>query len=312
MARRATLACALALTPGVVAAGCGAADTGGPQGSAAIAAVATTTQVGDLVRQVGGPRVTVDQILRPNSDPHAYEPRPSDARQIEGARVVFRSGGDVDEWMKGLIESNGGDVHTVDLIDTVPLRRRGGEVDPHWWQNPRNAERAVGAIRSALSRADPPGRAAYARRAAAYTTRLRRLDHSVAACIGRVPLSRRTLVTSHDALGYYADRYGLRLVGAVIPSLSSQAQPSARDIAALVDQIRREGARAIFPERSLNPKLEAAVSRESGARVGGGLWADALGPGGSDGATYVGSIASNTRTIARDVTGGRVRCRVAG
>jgi zinc/manganese transport system substrate-binding protein len=308
----ARVACALALMAAVAAAGCGSDASGGPQGSAAIAAVATTTQVGDLVRQVGGSRVTADQLLAPNSDPHAYEPRPSDARQIEEADVVFRSGGDVDGWMKGLIAGNGGGAHTVDLIDAVPVRRRGGDVDPHWWQDPREAEHAVAAIRSALTRADPGGRAGYARRAAAFTGRLRRLDASAARCIGRVPPAQRTLVTSHDALGYYADRYGLRVVGAVIPSLSSQAQPSARDISRLVDQIRRERVRAIFPERSLNPKLEAAVARESGARVGTGLWADSLGPAGSRGASYVGSIASNTETIARDLTGGRVRCRVAG
>jgi ABC-type Zn uptake system ZnuABC Zn-binding protein ZnuA len=309
MARRATLACALVLT---AAAGCGADDTGGPEGSAAISAVATTTQVGDFVRQVGGPRVTVHQILKPNSDPHEYEPRPSDARQIEGAGVVFRSGGDVDDWMKGLIASNGGKTRTVDLIDSVPVRHGPGGVDPHWWQDPRNAERAVLAIQATLTRADPAGRAQYARRAAAYTTRLRRLDRSVARCVARVPAAQRALVTSHDALGYYAHRYGIRLVGAVIPSLSSQAQPSARDISRLVAQIRREHVRAIFPERSLNPKLEAAVSRASGARVGTGLWADALGPAGSSGATYAESIASNTENIARDVTGGRVRCRVTG
>jgi ABC-type Zn uptake system ZnuABC Zn-binding protein ZnuA len=187
-----------------------------------------------------------------------------------------------------------------------------GSLDPHWWQDPRNAVRALGQIRAALSRADPAGRDQYARRTAAAAGRLRRLDRSVTRCIRRVPPAQRTLVTSHDALGYYADRYGLRLVGAVIPSLSSQAQPSARDVTRLVRQIRRERVRAIFPERSLNPKLEAAVSRESGARVGGGLWTDALGPPGSSGATYARSIASNTETLARDLTGGRVRCRVAG
>ncbi len=270
--------------------------------------VATTTQVGDLARAVGGPRVDVRQILAPNSDPHEYEPRPSDARDAERAKVVLRSGGGVDAWLSGVLGAGGSDTRAVDLSKAV--RTRGD--DPHWWQDPRNARLAVAAIRDALVRADPGGRAGYRRRAAAYSARLGRLDRSVAACVRRVPPSARKLVTSHDALGYYAARYGIRLVGTVIPSLSSQAQPSSKGIRTLVGRIRALKVRAIFPESSLNPKLERAVSRESGATVGGALWADSLGPRGSSGVTYIGSIASNTRTIVAGLTGGRVGCRLGG
>jgi len=264
--------------------------------------VATTTQVADLVRAVGGDQVAVTQVLQPNSDPHDYEPRPSDARAIEGADVVFRSGGEVDEWMEDLIATNGGDARVVDLGKSVRLR---GD-DPHWWQDPRNAERAVAAIETALAKAGGKG---YAGRARAYTGRLRALDRRVAACIDRLPPARRTLVTSHDALGYYTDRYGLDVAGAVIPSLSTQAQPSSRAVNRLVDRIRRDRVAAIFPESSLNPKIEKAVARESGAKVGGDLWADTLGPKGSSGATYIGSIEANTDTIVSGLSGGRERCR---
>ena len=190
----------------------------------------------------------------------------------------------------------------VDLSDAV--RRRGD--DPHWWQDPRNAVRATGAIGAALTKAGAKGAD---RRAAAYGERLRRLDRHVAACIDRLPRSRRKLVTSHDSLGYYTARYGLETVGAVIPSLSTQAQPSSKAVNRLVDQIRREKVRAIFPESSVNPKIEKAVARESGASVGGALWADTLGPEGSRGATYIGSIRANTDTIVRGLSGGRERCR---
>ena len=115
-------------------------------------------------------------------------------------------------------------------------------------------------------------------------------------------------MTTHDALGYYAARYGLEVIGAVLPSLSTQAQPSARDIEALVSQIERTGVEAIYPESSLNPKLERAVARESGASVGSALWADSLGPEGSSGATYIASIAANTRSIVHGLTGGTVDC----
>ncbi len=130
--------------------------------------------------------------------------------------------------------------------------------------------------------------------------------------MGRIPARRRKLVTTHDALGYYAGRYGIEVVGAVLPSLSTQAQPSAKDVQALVDQIRRTGVRAIYPESSINAKLERAVARESGAEVGRSLWADTLGPAGSSGATYTQSIASNTEAIVDGLTGGAVHCRPSG
>jgi ABC-type Zn uptake system ZnuABC Zn-binding protein ZnuA len=219
-----------------------------------------------------------------------------------------RSGGEVDEWLDSLVDDAGSDAPVLDLSEHVRTRRVDGELDPHWWQDPRNAELAVAAIRARLADADPGGAAAYRRNADRYLERLRRLDRGTAACIARIPAARRKLVTTHDALGYYAVRYGLEVVGAVLPALSTQAQPSARDVQALVDQIRRTGVRAIYPESSINPKLERAVARESGARVGGALWADSLGPEGSSGNTYVKSIESNTRAIAQGLSGGAVSC----
>ena len=274
------------------------------QSGAGVTAVATTTQVADFVRNVGGDRVSVDSILRPNSDPHEYEPRPSDAAAIAKADVVFRSGGDLDGWLDEVVDSAGGDPDQVTLIDSV---KREGD-DPHWWQDPRNVILAVAVIRDALTKVDPDGRAGYARRAAAYTAKLRRLDSEVARCIGRVPPAERKLVTTHDALGYFADRYGIEVIGAVIPSLSTQAQPSAKDVGQLVDQIKSEGVRAIFPEAALSEKLEQAISREAGAEVGGQLWADTLGPEGSSGETYLGAVRSNAATLAKGMSGGTVTC----
>ena len=133
--------------------------------------------------------------------------------------------------------------------------------------------------------------------------RLRALDAAVRRCIAEIPADERTLVTTHDALGYYARRYGLRVVGTVIPSLSTQGQASAGDLAKLVDTIRRERVRAIFAESSVNASVEDAIAQETGARVGAPLWADALGPEGSSGATYEGSIRANTVAIVEGLTG---------
>jgi ABC-type Zn uptake system ZnuABC Zn-binding protein ZnuA len=224
---------------------------------------------------------------------------------------VVRSGGDVDGWLGDAISASGTDAPVLTLLDHVDRRVQGGEVDPHWWQDPRNGERAVAAIRDALDRADPAHRRGYDARAAAYTKRIERLDAGVARCVGRLPAGSRKLVTTHDALGYYARRYGFQVIGAVIPSLSTQGQASAGQTDALVRTIRRAGVKAIFAESSVNPKVEQAIADEAGAHVGGALWADSLGPAGSGGATYIGSIASNTRAIVdglgggREVTGGR-------
>jgi ABC-type Zn uptake system ZnuABC Zn-binding protein ZnuA len=296
---RAVALCVLAA--GLIA-GC-ASSGGGGQG---VEVVATTTQVADLTRQVAGGRATVAQILKPGSDPHEYEPRPSDAEAVARAKVVIRSGGDVDSWLGGLLDQAGGRAQVVTLIDSVP---RHGD-DPHWWQDPRNAELAVGAIRDALAKSDPGGASTYRRNAAAYLARLKRLDTAIARCVAGVPRRSRKLVTSHDSLGYYARRYGFEVVGAAIPSLSSRAQPSAAATQRLIDQIRRQHVPAIFPESALNPKLEGAIAREAHAAVAGALWADSLGPKGSSGATYAGALAANTRTIVAALSRGRVSCRL--
>src|SRR4051794_25118596 len=296
--RRLALA-ALALL--VLVAGCRDSGAGG---DADVTAVATTTQVADLVRNVGGPRVSVDGILRPNSDPHEYEPRPSDAVALTRAELVFRSGGDLDGWLDDVIDNAGGDARQVTLIDSV---KRFGD-DPHWWQDPRNAILAVGAIRAALVKADPAGRKAYDRRAAAYVAKLRALDAAIAACVERVPPARRKIVTTHDALGYFARRYGVEVIGAVIPSLSTQAQASVRDVDKLVGQIRSEGVEAIFPEAAVSEKLERAISSEAGAKVGDRLYADTLGPEGSGAATYLEAMRHNAAALVDGMSGGRVAC----
>lgn len=281
---------------GLALAGCGEDESagGGPR------VVATTTQLADIAREVAGPGA-VEQILPPGADPHDYDPRPSDARALEQADVILRSGGELDAWLDDLIDAAGPDARVVDALAVS-----GGGEDPHWWQDPRNAARVATAFTSAL---DDAGFGRYGASAASYRGRLKRLDRSVAACVARIPAAGRKLVTTHDVLGRYADRYGLEVIGAVIPSLSSQAQPSSKDVGKLVDQIREEDVKAIFPESSLNSKLERAIARETGAKVGGRLWADSLGPEGSPGATYIDAMASNTWEIVKGLSGGAVSCR---
>jgi ABC-type Zn uptake system ZnuABC Zn-binding protein ZnuA len=285
-------------------AGCGEDDRAGAPDRVTV--VATTTQAADLARNVGGDDVEVVGLLAANADPHEYEPRPDDLQALFDADLVVRSGGDVDDWLTEAIEGAGSDAPVLTLIDHVDAV----EDDPHWWQDPRNALRAVGAIEGALADADPAHAAAYAAKTRAYDARLRRLDRAVAACIGKVPAARRKLVTTHDALGYYARRYGLEVIGAVIPSLSTSGQPSAGETAELVDTIRDEDVRAVFAESSVDASVEEAIARETGAAVGRPLWADTLGPPGSGGETYVASIAANTRALVDGFTDGEQTCAI--
>lgn len=286
--------------------GCGGSPAG-RDGRPGPDVVATTTQAADLARAVAGRRAGVAGILAPNADPHEYEPRPSDAAKLARAQLVIRSGGDVDRWLTGLVETAGGSARVLTLIDAVAARPGPGGTDPHWWQDPRNAQAAVRAIRDALADADPAGAPEYRANAARELRALARLDRAIAGCVARVPSGRRTLVTSHDALGYLAGRYGIRLVGTVIPGLSTQAQPSARGIAQLVATIRREHVSTVFAEQSVNRALAQAVARESGARIGPPLYADALGPAGSAGATLLGALRFNASAI---LTSMGARCRL--
>ncbi len=310
--RRAPALAAAALTAAVLCvSGCASSGADGGQ----LQVVATTTQIGDFVREVGGEAVAVDQILQPNTDPHSYEPRPSDVVATAEAKLVFASGDDLDEWIGQVVSDSGSDAQVVDLGKAVPEQLPGessgaeaSRYDPHWWHDPHNAEAAVREIERRLSAVDPARRREFERNARSYLDELRTLDGGIARCMDSVPAARRKLVTDHDAFGYFAERYGIDVVGAVIPSQTSQAQPSAKDLSALADLIEREGVEAIFPESSLSPKVAEAIAAQTGASAEYALYGDTLGPEGSDGVTYLQMEAANADSMVRGFTGGRYGC----
>lgn len=297
--RAAVLAVAALLALGLSA--CGAGGGGSDDGHVRV--VATTTQVADLARLALGPAADVEQLLRPNTDPHDYEPRPSDVRAVADADVVLRSGGELDVWLPKVVEQSGTGAEVIDVGATVP------DPDPHWWHDPRNAEQAVRTIGSAVARLAPPRPAdAIGSRTTAAVRRIARADRAIARCIARLPRADRELVTDHDALGPFARRYGLTVIGTVIPARTTQAQPSAGDLQDLAAKVQRSRAKAVFPETSVNARLAQSIAQATGARVGEGLYADALGPAGSPGATYLGALQANADRIVAGLTGGTQRC----
>ena len=287
--RRLAPALAGALLTGLCLAA-GAAVAAPDRPSRTIAVVATTTQLQDLVRNVGGARVSVTGILKPNVDPHEYEPKPSDAVALSGAKLIVESGVGLDSWMDKLIEEAGGSAPVYVASQGLKIRRGDSEEpqgDPHWWHDPTNFEKAATTLASALGKVDAGGRATYERNAAPLRRRARgdgRRQHAdVARAAGRPAQARhepRRVRLPRGALPHHR-------LGSVLNSLSTAAQPSARDIAALIRKIRAAHVKAIFTESSINPKLEQQIASEAGVKVYANLYGDTLGPPGSKGATYL-------------------------
>ncbi len=316
-ARRLSVVAALAVLA-LAGAGCGdrpASSRVGP--GEPVKVIATTTVLGDLVRQVGGAHADVTQILKPNADAHDYEPRPRDVTAAAGAQVVVASGDGLDRWIGAIVKQSGTTAAVLDVSGKLRVRRPGetageeaSKYDPHWWHDPRNAMTAVAEIRDALSVANPQARRTYAANAKAYLVELEALDAGLADCFAQVPVARRKLVTDHDAFGYLAGRYDLTLVGAVIPSQTTQAQASAGDVAKLAEVIKREGVKAVFPEHSVNPKLAEALAAQTGANARYMLYGDSLGAAGSTGATYLSMERANADALVAGFTGGTERCAI--
>jgi ABC-type Zn uptake system ZnuABC Zn-binding protein ZnuA len=295
-------ACLVAL----LAAGCSGAGAAGDRDGedGRLRVVATTTQVADLAANVGGDRVQVASLLKPGIDPHDYEPSPADIDAIAHADLVLQNGVGLEEWLGDTIDSSGFDGPVVDTSQGVRLRMVGGAADPHIWQDPRNAERMAANIERGLAAAEPSAAGAFRANLAAYTRELRALDAEVQRRVDS--LANRKVVTDHDAFGYYLDRYGLELVGSVIPSFDSSAELSGRDIRDLVAKVRATRVKAIFSETSLPARAAETIGREAGVRVVTGtdaLYGDALGPPGSDGDTYLKMIRHNTATIVSNLSG---------
>ena len=282
-------------------AGCGAAyDESRTDGAGRVSVVATTMPVADFARQVGGARVEVTGLLDAEAEPHKYEPTPSDADAVARADLVISNGAGLDGWLDGLLEQVGAyapRVEAAEGIALLPTEEKGFPGDPHVWHDPKAAARMVDNVAAGLTRVDSAGRAVYRRRAAALRRRIERMAATISASFAAIPPERRDLVTSHDAFGYFARAYDVNVIGSVLPAVTTEAEPSAQQIDALLNEIRAEGVRTIFTEEGVEPRLERRVAEEADARVSTSLYADALGAPGSGATGFVEAQLANARAM---------------
>jgi len=236
--------------------------------------VASFSILADLARNIGGPRVAVAALVGPDSDAHVYEPGAADGRTLARARLVIVNGLGFEGWMDRLIRASKTTASVVVASASVAPRKLEGGADPHAWQDPGNVKIYVANIRDALIAADPQGAADYRTRAADYLARLDALDAEIKAKIAAIPAGRRKIVSTHDAFGYFSARYGLEFIAP--EGVSTEAEPGARDVARIIETIKKTGAGALFLENMASPRLMRRIAAETGAKIRGSLYSDAL------------------------------------
>ncbi|MEI8400602.1 MAG: metal ABC transporter substrate-binding protein [Alcaligenaceae bacterium] len=285
-----------------------------------ISVVASFSILADMVREVGGPYVQVTSLVGPNTDSHVFDPTPADAKRIASAQLVFVNGLGYEGWLDRLVKSSGyrGPIvvaskgirtslelkgshsHAQDEKRAHPTHARAVS-DPHAWQNLANAERYVETIRIALAAALPEHSAALEQRATDYIKRIRALDLATKAQIAAVAVERRKVITSHDAFGYFAQAYGVTFYP--LQGLATASEPSAAEIVRIVDQIKKHKVTAIFTENISDPRVLERIAKDSGAKVGGLLYADALTAPGTVADTYLKMFEHNVTTIVSGMSG---------
>lgn len=266
-------------------------------GGAAPDVLTTTTILADVTRNVVGDRFSVGSLVPVGTDPHSYQPTPQDTAKISKAKVLIVNGAEYEQFLGSLINNADGQRPVIEASTGLRLRTDSENVaDPHLWLDPNNMIVYVENIRDGLEKFDPDGAETYQSNASAYITQLQQLDAWINGQIAEVEPKHRLLITNHESLGYFAEHYGFTVVGTVIPSFSSDASPSAQQMAALVDQIKLYEAPAIFVDASDNPQLAQQIAAETGVKVVTDLHFESLTNGGPA-ATYIDMMKDNVTKI---------------
>ena len=261
--------------------------------------VATFSILGDFTRVIGGERVALSTLVGPEGDAHVYQPSPADAQKLSGAKLVVSNGLGFEGWIERLAQASATTAKIIVASTGVVPRQSEGEhagLDPHAWQNIANAKIYVANIRDALGAADPDGRAAYDANADAYLHELDKVETEIRAAIASIPPERRRAVSTHDAFGYFWTAYGLTMRAP--QGVSTDAEPSAQSLARLIRFIREQKVPAVFLENVTDPRQIRRIAAETGAKVGGALYADALSGPGGPAATYLDMMRENARVLA--------------
>jgi zinc/manganese transport system substrate-binding protein len=257
--------------------------------------VASFSILGDFVKNVGGDRVSVTTLVGPDGDVHVYTPAPADARKVADAKLLIINGLGLEGWLPRLVQSSGGKAVIVAATKGIAPLTIGTDADPHAWQSVANAKIYVANIRDALVAADPAGAAVYRTHAEAYLAQLDGLDREVRAAVARIPPAHRKVISTHDAFGYFAAAYGIAFIAPL--GVSTDSEASARDLAAIITEIRTQKIPAVFMENISDPRLIRRISAETGAKIGGTLYSDSL--TGEKGAapTYIELVRHNIKAL---------------
>jgi zinc/manganese transport system substrate-binding protein len=268
---------------------------------AATRAVASFSILADFARNVGGERVELATLVGPNGNAHVYAPSPADAKRVADARLVFVNGMGFEGWLDRLVKASGTKATIVVASRGIKARERANgsvehdKIDPHAWQSVSNAKIYVANIRNALLAADPAGSSLYDTHAARYLAQLDTLEREVREAIAKIPSDRRRVISTHDAFGYFDAAYGIHFVAP--QGVSTETEVSARDIAAIIGQIRTQKIPAVFLENVTDPRLMRQIASETGAKIGGVLYSDALTDASGDAPTYIDMVRHNLKQL---------------
>ena len=266
--------------------------------------VATFSILADFARNVGGERIEVTALVGPNGDTHVYQPKPADAKELGAARLILVNGLGLEGWIDRLIKASGAKALVVVAtkgIKPQQMREEGRiEQDPHAWQSIANAKIYVANIRDALIAVDPDGASAYRANADAYHGKLDALEKEVTGKIAEIPPRQREIITTHDAFGYFGTAYGFRFIAP--EGVSTETEASARDVAKIIRQIKAQKIPAVFLENVTDPRLARNIATESGAKIGGTLYSDALSPPDGPAGTYIEMMRNNIRELSAALT----------
>ena len=259
--------------------------------------VASFSILGDLVRNVGGNAVEVTTLVGPDSDAHVYSPTPADAKKIADAKLIVVNGLGFEGWVARLVQSSGTKAKIVTASNGIVPLRSGNDADPHAWQSVNNAKIYVGNISMAITAADPSAADQLMANTQGYLAKLDALDREVRDAVAKIPPARRKVISTHNAFGYFAAAYGIEFIAPL--GVSTKSEPSARDIAKIITQIRQAKIPAVFLENVSDPRLIQRISAETGAKVGGTLYSDGLTGEKGDAPTYIDMVRHNIKALTR-------------